>query len=75
VAKSDGQRFGRSSTLPPSVQDRIAADHRAGVSLAQIARDLTAARVPTACGYPRWYPSSVQSALRSIANDRLAGLA
>jgi hypothetical protein len=54
---------GRPTSLAAAVVDRIQAEHAAGASLAQIARDLTASGTPTAHGGARWWPSTVRAVL------------
>jgi hypothetical protein len=54
---------GRPTSLAADVVDRIQAEHAAGASLAQIARDLTASGTPTAHGGARWWPSTVRAVL------------
>ena len=51
---------GRRPMLPDGVVRRIAAEHDAGKSLGQIARDLNADGVPTAQGGAQWWPSTVR---------------
>src|SRR5262245_51280431 len=63
---------GRRSTLPEDVVMRIAAEHDAGQSLGQIARDLNARGVPTAHGGAQWWPSTVRVVLRGRVAARLA---
>lgn len=55
---------GRPAVLPPELVERIGAEHAAGKSLAQIARDLNAEGTPTAHGGRQWWPSTVRAALR-----------
>lgn len=55
---------GRPATVPDEVVQRIRDGHAAGRSLATIARELEADRVPTAHGGARWWPSTVRSILR-----------
>ena len=69
-----GIRYGHRSKCPPDVMDRIEAHRDDGWSLGQIARALTADRVPTPTGRSTWYTSSVRSILSARANDRQAGL-
>jgi hypothetical protein len=54
---------GRRTALAPELVDRIHAEHAAGKSLAQIARDLNAAGTPTGHGGRQWWPSTVRAAL------------
>jgi Recombinase len=52
---------GRPPAVPPKVVERICAEHAAGKTLGQIARDLDADQVPTAQDGRRWWPSSVRA--------------
>lgn len=52
---------GRPSVLPPELVERIRAEHAAGNTLAQIARDLNANGTPTAHGGRQWWPSTVRA--------------
>jgi len=63
--KAAGVKLGRRSTLPVDVAERIVAGHQAGQTLAAIARELEADRVPTGQGGQRWYPASVRAVLVS----------
>lgn len=54
---------GRPPVLPPELVERIEAEHAAGKSLAQIARELNASGTPTAHGGRQWWPSTVRSVL------------
>ncbi len=58
---------GRPAVLSPVLVERIRADHAAGKSLAQIARDLNGSGTPTAHGGRRWWPSSVRSVIARSA--------
>lgn len=58
---------GRPTVLPPELVDSIRAEHAAGMSLAQIARDLNTSRTPTAHGGRKWWPSTVRAVLRRQA--------
>lgn len=55
---------GRPATIASSIVERIRAEHTAGRSLGQIARELNADRVPTAHGGAQWWPSTVRALLR-----------
>ncbi len=72
--KESGTRFGRRSWLPEEVQEQVEAMHLSGLSLAEIARRMTASGIPTADGCQKWWPATVQSLLRSRQNDRKAGI-
>jgi Recombinase len=62
---------GRPAVLPPELVQRISAEHAAGKSLAQIARELNAEGTPTAHAGGRWWPSTVRAVLaRSPVRDR-----
>jgi len=54
---------GRPPAVPPPIVQRIQAEHEAGKTLGQIARDLDADQVPTAQNGRRWWPSSVRAVL------------
>lgn len=56
--------LGRPAAVAPELVDRIRAEHKAGKSLAQIARDLNASRTPTAHGGAQWWPSTVRGVLQ-----------
>lgn len=59
---------GRPAALAPELVERIRAEHAAGKSFAQIARDLNASGTPTAHGGRQWWPSAVRAVLgRSTA--------
>lgn len=68
-AKRNGTRLGRPVTIPQPVRERIAAERAEGRSLKAIADGLTADRVPRASGGAGWWPSTVQSVLRSLDRD------
>jgi hypothetical protein len=55
---------GRPAAVATHVVERIRAEHTAGSSLGQIARELTARQVPTAHGGAQWWPSTVRAVLR-----------
>ncbi len=57
--------LGRKPTVTPEVAKRIPNQRSAGESLRQIATDLNAARIPTAHGGTRWWPSTVRMILQS----------
>jgi len=61
-------RPGRPPTVLPSIAERIRAEHAAGRSLGQIARELNADEVPTAHGGAQWWPSTVRAVLRRVAD-------
>ena len=75
VARRNGTRLGRPVEIDQDVRLRIAREFHDGSSLSEIARTLTRESVPTARGGRKWYPSSVQAVLRSIALDREAAAA
>jgi hypothetical protein len=56
---------GRPAAVAPDLVDRIRAEHAAGKSLAQIARDLNYGGTPTAHGGRQWWPSTVRAVLGS----------
>ena len=70
VARRDGTRLGRPVEIDQDIRRRIAQEFHDGASLSEIARRLTDEAVPTARGGKKWYPSSVQAVLRSLALDR-----
>jgi DNA invertase Pin-like site-specific DNA recombinase len=63
--RASGVRLGRPVSLPVAVRERIAAERKAGRSLAAIAEILNDERVPTAQGGRQWWPSTVRAALRA----------
>jgi DNA invertase Pin-like site-specific DNA recombinase len=67
--KRQGARLAGPGTLPDDVRHGVAREHAAGESLAAIARRLMDEGVATARGGVRWYPSTVQSVVRSVALD------
>jgi hypothetical protein len=69
---AQARAVGRRPILAGVVVGRIAAEHNAGKSLGQIARDLNADGVPTAHGGAQWWPSTVRVVLRGRAADGLA---
>ena len=66
-------RPGRRPTVASSIVERIRAEHAAGRSLSQIARELNAEQVPTAHGGAQWWPSTVRALLRRSAPNRGVG--
>lgn len=54
---------GRPTAMPYELACRIHAEHAAGKSLRQIARDLNASQTPTAHGGAQWWPSTVRAVL------------
>lgn len=70
--KRQGWRLGKGSGVPPEVADRIVEDRAGGMTLRQIADELTHDGIPTASGRSRWYASSVQQVLTSAELDREA---
>ena len=75
AARRNGQRLGRPVEIDQDVRLRIAREFHDGSSLSEIARTLTREGAPTARGGRKWYPSSVQAVLRSLALDREAAAA
>lgn len=61
--RPDRRRAGRPTTLPRSVVERIRLEYARGRGLSEIARALTAERVPTAHGGRKWWPSTVRAVL------------
>lgn len=68
-AKRKGTRLGRPVTIPQPVRERIAAERDEGHSLKAIAAGLSRDGVPRAGGGEGWWPSTVQSVLRSLDRD------
>lgn len=66
---SRGVRLGRPVATSPHVAARILAERESGMTLARIADGLTAEGIRGSQGADRWYPSSVASVLRSVADD------
>jgi hypothetical protein len=54
---------GRPRVVSDELVLRIEAEHTAGKSLRQIARDLNASQTPTAHGGAQWWPSTVRAVL------------
>lgn len=71
--RAEGVHLGRKRLLPESVVARIVSDHAAGLSLAGIARQLTADGVVTAHGGAQWHASTVRGVLHSTTGQRLIG--
>ncbi len=63
--RASGVQLGRPVSLPAAVRERIAAERKAGRSLAAIAHMLNAEHVPTAQGGRQWWPSTVRAVLGS----------
>jgi DNA invertase Pin-like site-specific DNA recombinase len=55
---------GRPAVVPDELVRRIRAEHAAGKSLREIARDLNASETPTAHGGRQWWPSTVRAVRR-----------
>lgn len=62
---ASGVRLGRPMSLPVPVRGRVAAERKAGRSLAAIAEILNAEQIPTAQGGRQWWPSTVRAVLRA----------
>ena len=58
--RAAGVTLGRPRALDPAVRAKIIKKHKAGMSLASIARQLTEDQVPTATG-GKWYPSTIRA--------------
>jgi hypothetical protein len=67
-------RRGRRASVPANVIERIRTEHAVGFSLGEIARRLTADRVPTAQGGAQWWPSTVRAILHRSARGGAASL-
>jgi hypothetical protein len=60
-------RAGRPAAISHQTVEQIQAAHGAGKTLAQIARDLNTARIPTAHGGSRWWPSTVRAVVERVS--------
>ncbi len=69
--RARGERLGRRSAVSPELAARILQAQQAGMSLRGIARMLNDADVPTLGGGAEWRESSIRSALRTIALERV----
>jgi len=58
---------GRPNAVPDMLVRHIRAEHAAGKSMRQIARDLNVSQTPTAHGGAQWWPSTVRAVLRRSA--------
>jgi hypothetical protein len=65
-AQGSQARSGRPPVVSHEVVAEIRAQHDAGQSLAQIARELNDAGTPTAHGGARWWPSTVRAVLDRV---------
>jgi DNA invertase Pin-like site-specific DNA recombinase len=75
VRRAQGKRAGQAPILPHDIRWRIYMNHTAGMSLAQIARDLNSEGVATAKG-GKWWPMTVSHVVESVKLDaELAALA
>lgn len=72
VRRAEGVRLGRPPSIDEVIVDRIVSESREGISMAEIARRLTAEGVPTARGGRSWYPSTIQAVLRRTTTTSLA---
>ena len=72
VRKAEGVHVGRRRSLPEDVVAQIVAEHRAGQSMAGIARQLNERGVATAHGGAQWHASTVSGVLKSTTAQRLA---
>jgi len=70
AARVKGRLPGRRSALPRPVQERLLTCRADGMSLRQIAAQLTTEQVPTASGRTVWAASTVRAALRSAMLER-----
>jgi DNA invertase Pin-like site-specific DNA recombinase len=71
--KAAGVRLGRPVETPGETRQRVLALRESGLTLQQVADQLTSEGVRTARG-GRWYPSTVAAVLRSLELDRHAEL-
>lgn len=63
-------RPGRRAAVAPNIVERIRAERAACKSFGEIARELTADKVPTAHGGQQWWPSTVRAViLRATGGD------
>jgi DNA invertase Pin-like site-specific DNA recombinase len=69
-----GVRFGHRSRIPAEVQAEVEMLYESGISMCQIAREMTRRGHLTVEGCQVWHASTVSTILSSRANDRLAGL-
>ncbi len=67
--RAEGVRLGRPRGMPDRVRRRIVREQQRGRSLRAIAHRLNADGVPTVHGGGKWWPSTLQGALRSAALD------
>jgi DNA invertase Pin-like site-specific DNA recombinase len=74
IKADTGKHMGRRSALPQSTVARIVADHRAGVPMLRIARNLEAEDIPTAAG-GKWYAATIKQVLSSAAAQQLEAVA
>lgn len=65
VAKANGIRLGRPSSLPAEVVARIVAERAAGRTFAAIGAGLEQDGIATAQGGARWYPATIRKVLTS----------
>jgi DNA invertase Pin-like site-specific DNA recombinase len=72
--KAAGVRLGRPVSMPAATRQRVADLRASGLTLQQVADQLTSDGVPTARG-GRWYPSTVAAVLRSLELDSAAAAA
>ncbi len=63
LKRSQGVRLGRPPTMSQYVTDRITRERKTVKSLAAIANELNADRIPTAQGGRRWYPATIRYTL------------
>lgn len=66
-------RSGRRPIVPNDVVERIRVEYANGSRLAEIARQLTADRVPTAHGGAQWWPSTVRAILHRSRTGGVIG--
>jgi DNA invertase Pin-like site-specific DNA recombinase len=69
--KAAGVRLGRPVSLPAASRQRVAELRGSGLTLQQVADQLTSEQVPTARG-GAWYPSTVAAVCRSLELDSQA---
>ncbi|MDH6678448.1 DNA invertase Pin-like site-specific DNA recombinase [Rhodococcus sp. LBL1] len=73
MKKAQGVRLGRPSAVPLVLVQQIVDAHKEGISLGRIAKRMNEARIPTARGGAKWYPSTVKAILESQDAAELVG--
>jgi DNA invertase Pin-like site-specific DNA recombinase len=65
VRKSQGVHLGRPQTLPTDVRNRIRSMRQSGMTLAAIAAQLNAERIPTSQGGAQWWPATIRAIIQN----------